>query len=458
MSTGRTTNAAPGLFSPELRAVTVGLVLLISLIAFENMGVSTAMPALIDDLGTTDQYAWPFVAFVAANVVGTVLGGRWCDAHGPRTALLAAPAVFGLGLLVAGLAPTMAQLLAGRVLQGLGAGAQGVAVYVLIAAVYAEAARPAVFGLISSAWVLPSLIGPPVAGVVTETFSWHWVFLGLLPLVVLATALVVPVARRLGPPSESRTPVGRVVPYALAAALGVAALSWAGQETTVTGAVVAAVALLVLLPSLQRLVPPGTLRARPGVAAVVAARGLLSGGFFAVTAMLPLVLTDVHGWSLAAAGTPLIAGSLGWSASAAWQGRRGDLPRGLLLRVGFGAIAVASLGLLVVTPEDGVPWLALPLWAVAGLGMGLAFSSLSFLLLRSSATAEVGANSAAAQLTDGLAQSTFVGLGGALLVLTGSTSGGVAVLLLVVVGLATTGATISGRAAADRRTPAVRVG
>ena len=138
---------------------------------------------------------------MAASVFGTVVGGRWCDRAGPRVPLVATPVLFGLGLLVAGTAGTMAQLLAGRVLQGLGAGALIVAVYVLIAVVYPERARPAVFGLMSAAWVLPSLLGPPLAGVVTEALSWHWVFLGLLPGVAVAVALVVPAVRRLGPPA-----------------------------------------------------------------------------------------------------------------------------------------------------------------------------------------------------------------------------------------------------------------
>ena len=73
---------------------------------------------------------------------------------------------------------------------------------------YPERARPAVFGLISAAWVLPSLIGPPVAALVTERFSWHWVFLGLVPFVAVALALVVPGVRRLrrsGAPARRRT-------------------------------------------------------------------------------------------------------------------------------------------------------------------------------------------------------------------------------------------------------------
>ena len=113
-----------------------------------------------------------------------------------------------MGLLVAGTAAAMPQLLVGRVLQGLGAGALAVATFVLIAAVYPERVRPAVFGLISSAWVLPSLLGPPVAGLVTETLSWHWVFLGLVPLVVVALALVAPAVRNARPRRANGRPPG----------------------------------------------------------------------------------------------------------------------------------------------------------------------------------------------------------------------------------------------------------
>lgn len=453
------TAAAPSvraeLVGPGRRPVTVGIVLLISLIAFENMGVSTAMPALVADLGTVDLYAWPFVSFVAASVLGTVLGGRWCDTHGARWPLLVAPAVFGVGLLVAGTAETFAQLLLGRVLQGAGAGVQGVAVYVLIAAVYSAAARPAVFGLISSAWVLPSLVGPPVAGLVTDTVSWHWVFLGLVPLVVLATALVAPAVRTLEPLAQrDGAPRPRVLLPATAAALAVAALSWAGQEADGRGTapwvvgLVAAAALGTLVPALRRLLPPGTLSARPGVAAVVLCRALIAGAFFATTAYLPLLLTEVHGWSLTAAGTPLIAGSLGWSASSAWQGRRPDLPRPVLLRVGFAGVAVGAAALLLVTPSWGAAWVAVPAWTVAGLGMGLGFSAISQLLLQASAPGLVGASSAAAQLGDGLAQAVFVGVGGALVATAATVALGVSGLVVVVVALAALGVWVSPRTGA----------
>ena len=236
-----------------------------------------------------------------------------------------------------------------------------------------------------------------------------------------------------------------LVPAAVAAALGVAGLSWAGQHPDLLGAVVAAVALAVLVPALRRLVPPGTFAARRGIAAVVAGRGLIAGSFFTTTAFLPLMLTATHGWSLSAAGLPLIAGSLGWSGAAAWQGRRPELARPRLLRIGMLGVAGGAAGLLLVAPTWGVAWLALPFWLVAGIGMGLGFSSLSALLLAESAPEQVGYHSSAAQLADQLAQATFVGLGGALLALLTTPAVAVTVLLVVLVGMAACGAWIAPR-------------
>ncbi|MBW0106650.1 MFS transporter [Pseudonocardia sp. KRD291] len=438
------------LWAPSRRATTVGILLLISLTAFESMGVGTAMPAVVADLGGVALYAWPFVIFMAAAVFGTALGGRWCDVRGPRIALVAAPALFGVGLVVAGTAEGMGQLLLGRLLQGLGAGVQGVAVYVLIAAVYPQRARPAVFGAVSSAWVVPSLVGPPLAGLVTDRLSWHWVFLGLVPVVFVAVTLVLPAVRDLGPPDPESTPArggAGLVLAALGAAAGVSGLSWALGRLGVPGAVVGVLAVALLVPSLRRLLPAGVFRARPGIAAVVVARGLVAGAFFTVGSFLPLVLTATHGWSLAAAGLPLIVASLGWSGAAAWQGRHPERSRSSMLRAGFLLIAAGIVGLVVVATGLGYGWLALVFWGLSGIGMGLAFSAIAYLTLAHSQTADVGAHSSSAQLLDQLSTAGFIGLGGALLALLVTPAVAMPVLLVVLVLLALTGAATAGRTA-----------
>lgn len=443
------------LFGPGRRAVTTGIVLLITLVAFEGMGVGTAMPAVVADLGAVTLYSWPFVAFLAAAVFGTVLGGRWCDARGPGPALITSPLLFGAGLLVAGVAPAMPHLLVGRVLQGAAAGCLTVSVYVLISVVYPRRAQPAVFGLMSSAWVLPSLIGPPVAGIVTDVASWHWVFLGLIPFVVLALALVVPAVRRLERPAPAATGGGVAVALAaLAAAVGVSALSWAAQHVSVLAGGVALGALGLLVPALRRLLPRGVFRAGRGVPSLVVARGLLAGSFFTVAAYLPLMLHDTHGWTLTAAGTPLIAGSLCWSLASAWQGRHPDMPRPVLLRVGFALIAVGCVGLVLAAPAWGQAWLAVPLLMLCGAGMGLGYSAVSYLVLNQSAPREVGFNSAAAQIADHLMVSIMVGVGGALLVLFGTPAAALPVLVGVLTVLPVLGVLLAPRTEACAAAPA----
>ncbi|GAB3992353.1 MFS transporter [Nocardioides marmoraquaticus] len=170
----------------------------------------------------------------------------------------------------------------------------------------------------------------------------------------------------------------------------------------------------MLVVALLRLFPTGTVGARPGIGAVVAGRWLVSGAFFTATAYLPLVLTDTHGWSITAAGAPLVVGSLGWSAASAWQGRRPDLSRAALLRAGFCYVAI-GLALLLPVTLGSVPWLAFVALALTGTGMGLSYSSLSFLMLAHSAADEVGFHSSSVQLADQMSQAVFVGLGGALL-------------------------------------------
>jgi MFS family permease len=440
------------LFGPHRRATTVGVLLLVLMVAFEAMGVGTAMPALVAELGTVSLYALPFVAFMAAAVFGTVTGGRWCDLAGPRLPLLVAPVLFGAGLLTAGTATSMAQLLVGRVLQGLGAGSVTVAIYVLIALLYPERIRPAMFGSMSSAWVLPSLAGPPIAGMVTERLSWRWVFFGLVPVVLLALALVVPAVRKLEPPDPDRDAAPRrrgLVLAAFGAAAGVSAISFASERVNVTSVLVIVGALVVLVPSIRRLLPAGVFRARRGVPTVVASRGLCAALFFTSNSYLPLVLTSTHHWSFAAAGIPLVVGSLGWSTASIWQGRNPELPRPRLLRIGFCLLAAGAAALLLVAPAWGVAWLAVPVWAFAGLGMGLCFPSVAFLLLRQSDPAEVGFHTSAAQMSDQLGSATMIAVGGGLLALLGAPSAALPVLYAVLAGLGVVGALVAGRTAAD---------
>jgi MFS family permease len=436
------------LFGPERRASTIGILLVISMVAFESFGVGTAMPALVADLGALSLYSWPFVAFMAAAVFGTVLGGRWCDLSGPRPVLLLGPVLFAAGLLTAGSAAGMPQLLAGRGLQGLGAGGAVVANYVLVGMRYPERIRPGMFGLMSAAWVLPALLGPPVSGLVTERLSWRWVFFGLVPVALAALPLVLGALRGLSPGERDAPPPARrgLVVAAAVAAVAVLVFSLASERSTAVSWLVAALALAALLPAMWRLLPAGTFRVARGIPTVVACRGLCAALFFTVNSYLPLIMTSTHHWSLAAAGSPLVVGSLGWSLAAAWQARRPEVSRVVLLRVGFTVLAVCTVALEVVATGWGPGWLSLPVWAVAGTGMGCVFPSVAYLLLNQSDVAELGFHNSAAQMADQIGSATMIGLGGGLLALLGAPSTAMPVLLVLLTGLGTAGAVVAGRA------------
>ncbi len=414
-------SAEPSIWDAAHRRTTIGLLTLVTLIAFEAMAVGTAMPSAVDELDGVAWYAWPFSAFLVTSVVGMVVGGDVGDRRSPRPGVLAGVLVFATGLLIAGIAQNMAVLILGRAVQGLGAGVVIVLLYVIAGQGYSSQLRPRLFGAFAAGWVLPALIGPLAAGLVTTHVGWRGVFLGLLPLVGAGLALLLsagPDEPPAGQPAARRSNA----PFALLAGAGIAGLQYAAQRLDLAAVGLAVLGAAALAVGLRRLLPRGTVRARPGIPAVIASRGLLAGAFFGMDALLPFVLTEQHGWSAATAGLPLTAGAVGWVVAAQLQGRRPDLPRQRVLRAGFLLLALG----LVATATTAVPafggWPAYLTWAVAGVGMGLGMPSVGVLLLDQSPEAERGANSAAFQISDVTASALCVGLSGVLVA--GAADGG----------------------------------
>ncbi|MFI5956859.1 MFS transporter [Cryptosporangium sp. NPDC051539] len=418
-----TTAAAPPLptvFGKGLRSTTVGILLIVTIVAFEAMSVATAMPIVVQSLHGMAFYAWPFSAFMIANLLGMVLAGEVSDRLGPVKPTIAGLVTFGAGLIIAGTATTMAQLIAGRLVQGLGGGVLIVVMYVLIGAGYPRELHPRVFGLTAIGWVMPSLIGPVVAGTLAEHAHWRLVFLGLVPLVVVGAVLIVPGLLRLpaaGAKEKTasttyRGGTGSRWPFALLAGAGVIMLQVAGDRLDLFAIPLAVVGLGAVVVAIRSLLPVGTASSRPGLPAVVVIRGLAAGSFFAVETLVPLTLGSIHGWSPAAAGLPLTIGALGWS-SASWiQGRYPSVPRSLVVGTGMGCVAVACALMAVVAWVPGSAWAAYPTWVVGGLGMGLIMPSLSVLLLEFSTDGDRGRNSAAMQISDALLSSLTIGFGG----------------------------------------------
>ncbi|GAC1313564.1 MAG: MFS transporter [Acidimicrobiales bacterium] len=402
------------------RGLTVGLVLLVTMVAFEALAVATVLPVTVHELGHVALYGWVFSAFMLANLVGTVWAGRTADRYGPGPALATGLVLFGAGLLAGGLAPSMILLVVARVSQGAGAGAVAAVAYVVIGRAYPSAARPRMFALLSSAWVVPGLIGPALAGAVAQAASWRIVFLGLVPAVAVVGGLTLPTVRRLPRPVAPGANAPSLVD---AARLAVgAALLIAGLDDRRIGvmAVLVATGALVALPALRRLLPAGTGTARAGIPAAVLGRGLLTFGYFGTEAFLPLALTTLRHQRPATTGLVLTSATMTWTAAswvnarraARWGPRRATTIGLTLLVVGVGGAGISSL-------VAGIPVWVVPLcWGLSGGGMGLAYQSGSLTVLDHAPADAVGATTASLQLSDVLGTALGTGIGGAAVALT----------------------------------------
>jgi MFS family permease len=450
----------PGLWAPQQRALTAGLVLTITFVASEALAVVTVMPVVARDLGGLRLYGWVFSSFMLGSVIGIVAAGLQADRRGPAVPFVTGVILFGCGLAIAGLAPSMAVLVAGRVLQGLGAGAVPSVAYAVIGRSLAGPLRARMMAIMSTAWVAPGLAGPVVSAEVARLFGWRWVFLGLLPIVAVAGSLAVPALIRLGPPgpgptdpaaTEATAPGHRLVDaigVAAGAALMLAGLTSASSGTIGVGLALIAVGVLVELPALRRLVPAGTLVARPGLPATILTRGMLTFAFFGADAYVTLTISTVRHHSPVVAGLALTGATLAWTTGAWIQARLSDVWEGRrLVRAGL-VIILAGIAGMVVVLQPGVPVAAgLAAWTVAGLGMGLANAPLSLMMLQRAPPGQEGQVSASLNLADTLGTATGIGVGGAAVAASaaGHLAVGIAVAFAVAAAMAVVALVLSRR-------------
>jgi len=508
MTTVLTDKPPAGIFARSHRALTVGMVALIFLAAFEYLAVATAMPVVAEELDGHALYGLAFSGALAAGVVATVLGGWWGDRAGPVAPLWTGVTIFAVGLVVAGVAPTMDVFIVGRFVQGFGAGILQVSMYVLVSRSYPAELHPRVFGIFATAWVVPSMVGPVITGVVVENVGWRWVFIGVMGILLpaalllwhgLASAPMVKPEKRGEPekaetepvplpgagtrsvmeplrgtgagaavpgtgtgaatepgvaterPSGARSSIVRRLGWALLVAAGAAlmqygasALTGSGGTARGTGFVLLAAGLAMLIAALPRLLPPGTLRAARGLASVISLRGVAAGAAIGGEAFLPLMLNQERGLSLTMAGLTLTGGALSWSFGS-WLVGRKRFDRVVVLRSGSMMIAT-GLALMGLTVFAVVPVATAFLGEIVlGFGMGIVYPTLSVLVLELSPPGQEGKNSASLGVAESVYTVVAVAITGGLLAALGAS---VAVYVLcfgLTALMAATGALVAGR-------------
>jgi MFS family permease len=402
--------------SAAQRALTVGLLLIITLVAFEALAVATVLPIVEDDLGELRLYGWAFSGFLLASLLGITWAGEQSDRHGPARPFLAGLVLFAAGLVIGGTAPYMWVLVLGRVVQGVGAGMLPAVAWVAIGRGYDERTRPRILAYMSTAWVVPGLAGPGLAALVAHALTWRLVFLGLLPLVAVAAWLAGPGLRRLGPPAQ-RVEGARRMPHAFQLVLG-AGLFLGGLTLSewLFSVPLCIAGLLIAVFPLRRLLPDGALRAARGLPAAIGGHGLLNAAFFGGDAFVPFLLMTVRGEPTILVGILLSVPAITWTGGT-WIvdrfttriDRRVFMAAGLLCVTG-------EMAAMALTAIPAVPlFVAAIAWALGALGMGMAYPSFSLTIIEAAAEGEEGAVSASMKLIESLGSALGAGICGAII-------------------------------------------
>ena len=273
------------------------------------------------------------------------------------------------------------------------------------------------FALMSSAWVAPALVGPLAAGYVATLASWRWVFMGLVPLALLALLALVS-----GLPStqpQSLRPENRL-PAALRLVLGTGLLlASLSQAFALLSVALALVGLGVAASGLKPRLPDGTPTLARGLPSSIVVHGFVFAAFSTVEAYLALALTSVLGASAVLAGGIIALAAISWTGGTWLQDRLDDtcaFKRQQRTRYG-GALLVVGIALQIAALYVGFYPLAVSLvgWMTAGLGIGLAHTATLALIQGYTPEGEEGKTSASMYLFEQLAFVLSAGVGGALL-------------------------------------------
>ena len=426
------------------RRLAVGLFTLVTISAFEATAVITALPTITDELGGDALYGATLAANLLANIIVIVAAADASDRLGPGRPFLVCASLFVIGLVVAGTANGMLLVVAGRVLQGAGVGGFAAIAYVAVRRAVPAERQPVMYAWLSAGWVLPSLLAPALAGWVTDQFGWRWVFLGIIPLVVVAAAVVAPPLLALAPSPDAAPRDRRRLVDAIRTAIGLAAVLGGLAHSSVVVVVLAVGAgILVAGPAVRHLFPPGVIRARPGLPAIVACRLCATMAFLGVDSFLPLAADRIHRVSPIAQGMLIIGAALSWTMGQVVSARLHDkVAPHRLVRTGFGVLILGIVGAsIVVDPDVALP-VTFVAWSIGGLGMGLLFNPTTVTAMGTAVPGEEGLVSSQMNIADSLGFALMGGLGGAVVAFADRTSVSLSSAILFNMGLALTMATL----------------
>ena len=352
----------------------VAILLSIFLAAMEMTVVSTAMPTVIGDLGGLHLYAWAFAAYMLTSTVTVPIYGKLADLRGRKPVMLAGIALFLVGSFACGHAGSMAELIAFRAVQGLGAGAVQPIGLTIVGDLFDVRQRARMQGIFGAVWGLAGLAGPLLGGALVHTLGWRWVFYVNLPFGVGSAAVLWWAYHERVERHDHKLDLGgaALLTGTVVAAL-VAARSARAGMIAVPLALLGLAAFLWVERRVKEPLLPLDLFSQRVIAVASASGALVGAAMISMVTFVPLWVQSVLGATPTQAGASIALMAVGWPLASALSGRL--LPRvgyRRLVRGGLGLVALAAIGLALLL-RPGVRLVVLQLLTFAyGLGLGLA--------------------------------------------------------------------------------------
>ncbi len=409
--------AHPPISLPRRRAITAGLLLGMSLGALEATVVGTAMPTVVSTLGGLAHYSWVFSAYLLTSTASVPIWGRLSDLYGRRRMYLTGVAIFLAGSALCGIATDMIQLIAARVLQGIGAGGIIPLSMTIIGELYTLEERPRTQALFSGVWGLASIAGPMVGGYVTDVLHWRWVFFLNIPFGALCLAVIAAAY----PPSRivKQVTIDWFGAGLLFFGISTLLLALGGESGSTVGWLIATVVLLggfviTERKSAEPILPFDLLR-MPLVSRSFVVVFLVGFALFGAIAFIPLYVQSVLGGTATEAGQVLTPLFLGWVIMSVVGARTTvllgyrfvSISGSVLMTIGFG-------GLVMLTPESSNAML-LGSCFVIGAGMGTQMLSLLLAVQHGVDRSRLGIATALTQFSRSIGAAVGVAAMGAIL-------------------------------------------
>lgn len=365
------------LFGPPARIMwTISLGVAIQ--AFGWFLVSTIMPSVVLELGSPHLLSWGTTAFLALSIPGSACAGYLKGRHGAKRVLVAASAIVIAANLLGFAAPNMEIFLLSRALQGLGEGMVLALCYILVSDSLAPPEVSPAFAILAVVWALATLIGPWLAGLLTDIASWRYAF---LPMLAMSTGFLWLVARHPSPPrAEARLNGARALPIGRVAIIGLAilAVSFAGvgRDPGRAGLLIAFALLLIWVcfridrRSSARLFPAHLLSIGRAAPLGIWILGLMFGAEAAAPLYIAYFVQVGHGTSVFFAGQFAAITAFAWSVAAIFIGRvDARISRSMLI---LGPVLL-TLGLALLVLWHQLP-LAVSALALISIGTGFGIS------------------------------------------------------------------------------------